>query len=162
MTRFPARSALNVIFPLLVISIFSIVSFAAAVAVNSTTYQGQNGVYFNIAGGFTAASNGFNVIQATASASGQPCAWSNGATCQTALAAGDWEYSATLTMTASAAVTHTYTLTVAWNTGSGYVTLGTLTVTSPATIVAGQTMTFLINTGGTSFTAPAGIVVTVA
>jgi hypothetical protein len=35
-------------------------------------------------------------------------------------------------------------------------------VTSPATVTAGQTMTVLLDTSVTSFSAPAGIVVTVA
>jgi hypothetical protein len=162
MTRFLGHTGLKLMIPLLAISIFSVASFASSVAVTATTYQGQNGVYFNIGGGFTAASNGFNVVQATGTASAQPCTWTSGGTCQTALTAGDWEYSVTLTVTASATASHTYTTTVTWNTGTGYTTLGTLTVTTAATITAGQTMTFLIDTAGTTFSAPAGIVVTVA
>ncbi|MDH2900131.1 MAG: hypothetical protein PXY39_04095 [archaeon] len=148
--------------PLLAISIFSIASFAASVSVTQSTNQAVNGVYYNVAGGFTAASNGFQVVQATGSASTLPCTWSSGGTCQTALTAGDWQYSVTLTINSGATASHTYTLTVQWNTGSGYSTLGTLTVTTPSTITAGQTMTFLIDTAGQSFTAPAGIIITVA
>jgi hypothetical protein len=148
--------------PLLAISVFSIASFAAAVTVTQTTEQAQAGVYFNVIGGFTAASNGFSVVQATAAASGQPCTWANGGTCQTALTAGDWYYSVTLTLNAAATASTTYTVTVTWNTGSGYSTLGTRTVTTLASITAAQTMSFLIDTAGTTFTAPAGIVITVA
>jgi hypothetical protein len=148
--------------PLLAISVFSIASFAAAVTVTQTTEQAQAGVYFNVIGGFTAASNGFSVVQATAAASGQPCTWTNGGTCQTALTAGDWYYSVTLTLNAAASVSTTYTLTVTWNTGAGYSTLGTRTLTTLASITAGQTESFLIDTAGTTFTAPAGIVITVA
>jgi hypothetical protein len=102
------------------------------------------------------------VVQATGAASGQPCTWANAGTCQTALTAGHWYYSVTLTLNAAATASTTYTLTVQWNTGAGYSTLGTLTVTTLASITAGQTMTFLIDTAGTTFTAPAGITITVA
>jgi hypothetical protein len=156
------RLPLKIFLPLLAISIFSIASFAASVSVTQSNNQAVNGVYYNVAGGFTAASNGFQVVQASGSASTLPCTWSSGGTCQTALTAGDWEYSTTLTINAGAATSHTYTLTVQWNTGSGYTTLGTLTVTTPSSITAGQTMTFLIDLGSTSFTAPAGIIITVA
>jgi hypothetical protein len=156
------RLPFKILLPLLAISIFSIASYAASVSVTQSNNQAVNGVYYNVAGGFTAASNGFQVVQASGPASSLPCTWSNGGTCQTALTAGDWEYSVTLTINAGAAASHTYTLTVQWNTGIGYTSLGTLTVTSPSTITAGQTMTFLIDTAGTSFSAPAGIIITVA
>jgi hypothetical protein len=156
------RLPLKIFLPLLAISIFSIASFAASVSVTQSNNQAVNGVYYNVAGGFTAASNGFQVVQAAASASTLPCTWSSGGTCQTALTAGDWEYSVTLTINAGAQTSHTYTMTVQWNTGSGYSTLGSLTVTTPSSITAGQTMTFLIDTGGSSFSAPAGIIITVA
>lgn len=153
---------LKILLPLLAISIFSVASFAASVSVTQSNNQAVNGVYYNVAGGFTAASNGFQVVQATGSASTQPCTWSSGGTCQTALTAGDWEYSVTLTINSGAATSHTYTMSVQWNTGTGYVSLGSLTVATPSSITAGQTMTFLIDTGGSSFSAPAGIVITVA
>jgi hypothetical protein len=156
------RLRLKYMLPLLAISIFSLGSFAASVIVTQTTLQAQNGVYFNVIGGFTGASNGFNVVQATAAASAQPCTWANGGTCATAVTAGRWQYSFTLTLNAAATASTTYTLTVTWNTGAGYSTLGTLTVTTLASITAGQTMTFLLDTGGTTFTAPAGITITVA
>lgn len=156
--RFRSRYLL----PLLAITVFAVASFAAAVTVTTTTEQAQAGVYFNVIGGFTAASNGFSVVQATAASSAQPCTWANGGTCQTAVTAGDWYYSVTLTLNAAASVSTTYTLTVTWNTGAGYSTMGTRTVTTLASITAGQTMTFLIDTAVTTFTAPAGIVITVA
>jgi hypothetical protein len=64
-------------------------------------------------------------------------------------------------MNAGAAASTTYTVTVQWNTGSGYTQMGQLTFTTPSTITAGQTMTFIFNTGGSSFNAPTGIVITV-
>lgn len=160
--KFRNMLSLRILLPLLAISIFSVASFAATVSVSPETYQAQSGVIYNVTGGFTAVSNGFTVVLSTASASTQPCSWTNGGTCQTGLTAGDWDYSVTLTISASAQTSHTYTLTVSWNTGSGYATLGTLTLTTPASITAGQTMTFLLDTAGTSFTAPAGITITVA
>jgi hypothetical protein len=163
MIRVFSGIGLKLLIPLLAISIFSVGSFAASVAVSTNTYQADNGIYYNVGSGFTAASNGFNVVQATGTASSLPCTWTNGGTCQTALTAADWEYSVTLTIAASAATSHTYTMTVTWNTGSGYSTLGSaLTFTTPATITAGQTMTFYLDTGAATFSAPAGIVITVA
>jgi hypothetical protein len=154
---------LKLIVPLIVISLFAVVSFAATVMVTTSTYQSYSGVYFNVVGGFTAASNSFAVVQSAGSASTLPVTWSNGGTVQTALVAGRWYYSLTLTITASASPSTTYTVTVTWNTGSGYGILGSaLTFTTLGTITAGQTMNFLIDTGVTSFNAPAGIIITVA
>lgn len=153
---------LRLLFPILAISILATVSYAVSVTVTNNNYQSDNGVYFNVGTFWTAASNGFVVVPSTSAASAQPCPWANAGTCQTALTAGNWEFSVTLTINAGAATSTTYTMTVKWNTGSGYTTLGTLTVTSPATVTAGQTMTFLFDTGATSITAPAGITVTLA
>ena len=155
---------LKILIPLLAISLLSIVSFAATVSVsNPTASQTVQGIVYNVTGGFTAASNGFQVVQSTATASAQPMTWSNGGTCQTALTVGDWYYSLTLTLASSgASPSHTYTLTVTWNTGSGWTTLGTLTFTTLSSITAGQTMTFVIDTAATTFNAPAGLTITVA
>jgi hypothetical protein len=153
---------LKVMVPILMISVFAVGSFATSVGVTTQSFAGQAGVNYSVTGAFTAASNGFQVVQSTATASTQPCTWANGAVCNTALTAGDWYYAITLTIAASAQTSHTYTTTIQWNTGSGYSTLGTLTFTSPATITPGQTMVFEIDTALTSFSAPAGITVTVA
>lgn len=153
---------LKTLVPILAISLFAVGSFATSVGVTTQSYAGQAGVDYVVTGGFTATSNGFQVVQSATTASTQPCTWSNGGTCNTALTAGDWYYQVTLTISASAAASHTYTVTVQWNTGSGYATLGTLTVTTPATITSGQTMVFQMDTGLTTFSAPAGITVTVA
>lgn len=153
---------LKILLPLLAISLFSVGSFATTVGISQATYQAQNGVSYNVTGGFSAASNGFTVVQSAATASAQPCTWSSGGTCQTALTAGDWEYSLTITINAGAATSHTYTVTVSWNTGSGYTNMGTLTVTTPATITAGQTMDFNIDTAATTFNAPAAVTITIA
>lgn len=153
---------LKLLLPILAVSLISIGSFAANVSVTQTTYQAQSGVYYNIAGGFTAVSNGFTVVQSSGAASAQPYTWSNGGTCQTALTAGNWMYSVTLTITANAVASQTYTYTVSWDTGSGYSTLGQMTFTAPAIIVPSETVIFLIDLGGTSFNAPTGINITVA
>jgi hypothetical protein len=156
------KMPLKVLVPILAISLFAVGSFATSVGVTTQSYAGQAGVNYVVTGGFSAASNGFQVVQATAVASAQPATWTNGGVVNTALTAGDWYYQITLTIAASASVSHTYTVTVQWNTGSGYTTLGSLTFTTPATITPGQTMVFQIDTAGTSFNAPAGITVTVA
>ena len=154
--------SLKILLPILAISLISIGGYAASVNVTQTTYQTQQGVYFNVVGGFTAANNGFSVVQSSGAASAQPFTWANGGTCQTTQTAGHWVYSVTLTITAAASPSTTYTYTVNWNTGSGYTTLGSLTFTTLGTITAGQTVTFLIDTGVTSFNAPVGINITVA
>jgi hypothetical protein len=154
--------SLRIILLLLAISVYSIVSFAASVSITQSNIQAVNGVYYNVTSGFTSDSSGSQVVQASGPASTLPCTWSNGGTCQTAARAGDWQYSVTLMINSGAATSHAYTLSVRLDTGNGYSTLGALTVTTPSSIPAGQTMTFLIDTGGQSFTAPAGIVITVA
>jgi hypothetical protein len=151
----------SILIPVLLILGFSVVSYAATVSVTSVTYQAANGVAFNVTGGFTATSNGFFVAQSAIAASSQPCTWTSGGTCSASVPAGNWYYSITLTINSGAAPSTTYTVTVQWNTGSGYIQMGQLTFTTPATITAGQTMTFIFNTGGSSFNAPTGIVITV-
>ncbi|HUI86175.1 MAG TPA: hypothetical protein VLY21_03365 [Nitrososphaerales archaeon] len=153
---------MKVLLPILAVSLFAVGSFATSVGVTTQSYAGQGGVNYVVTGAFSPASNGFQVVQSTATASTQPCTWSNGATCATALTAGDWYYQVTLTIAASALASHTYTVTVQWNTGAGYLTLGTLTFTTPATISAGQTMIFQMDTATTTFNAPATLTVTVA
>jgi hypothetical protein len=160
-SAFRRRLRLRYLLPLLAIIVFSVVSYAASVTVTTNTYQSVNGVYYNVIGGITAVSNGFLVVQAGA-ATNSPCAWSaTGATCNTALTAGDWYYSVTLTQ-AAGLTTGSHTLTVQWNTGSGYGNMGTGTLTiTIATVNSGYTMTCLIDTGSGTFTAPTGIVITV-
>ena len=153
---------LKLLVPLFVIALFAAYSFASSVNVTTATVQSENGVLFNVNGGFTAVSNGFSVVQSTASASTQPATWTPSGIIQTALAAGHWYYSLTLTIAAAATASTTYTVTVSWNTGTGYTTLGTLQVTSPSTITAGQTMNFYIDTGLTTFSAPTALTITVA
>lgn len=155
--------SIKLLIPLLAIAIFSVYSFAASVAVSTTTVQSQDGVLLNVTGGFTVASNGFLVVQSASTASAQPFTWANGGTCQTALTAGDWYYSFTLTIaTSGAQASHTYTVTVSWNTGSAYQSLGTLQFTTLSTITPGQTMNIYIDTALTSFSAPAAMTITVA
>jgi hypothetical protein len=162
MSSFRNKLPLKVLAPILAISLFAVGSFATSVGVTTQSYAGQAGVNYVVTGAFSPSSNGFQVVQSATTASSQPCPWANAGTCNTALVAGDWYYAVTLTIAASAQTSHTYTVTVQWNTGSGYTTLGSLTLTSPATINAGQTMIFEIDSGLTSFSAPAGITVTVA
>ena len=80
--RFRLRNmlSLKILLPILAISLISIGGYAASVNVTQTTYQTQSGVYYNVVGGFTAASNGFNVVQSSGAASTQPFTWANGDT----------------------------------------------------------------------------------
>ena len=154
---------IRLVLPILLIAMFSVYSFATSVSVTSTTVQSQNGILYDVTGGFTVASNGFSVVQSTSSASTLPVTWSNGGTVKTALSAGHWYYSLTLTINSNAEAITTYTVTVTWNTGSVYSTLGSaLTFTTPGTIVPSQTMNFFFDTGLTSFNAPTAITITVA
>jgi hypothetical protein len=154
---------LKLLIPILAISILAVVSFAANVTINTSNSEAVQGVIYNVAGGFTAATNGFQVTYSAASATTLPATWSNGGTVTTATVVGNWQYSLTLTLNAGASTSHTYTVTVQWNTGSGYSTMGTqLTVTTLSSITPGQTMTFNLNTGVSTFSAPVGIMITVA
>ena len=153
---------LKLLVPILVISMLAVVSFAASVTINTSTYQAVQGVIYNVVGGFTATNNGFAVTYSAATATGS-ATWSDGGTVTTTTVFGNWQYSLNVTINALASPSTPYTVTVTWNTGSGYTTLGTpLTVTTPATIPAGTTMTFVFNTSGNTFNAPAGMLITIA
>lgn len=141
----------------------SIVSFAASASVTSTNSQAVQGVIYNISGGFTASSIGITVTPSAATVTALPATWSNGGTVTTATVAGNWQYSFTVTMNANALPSTTYTVTVQWNTGSGYVAMGSpLTFATSSAINAGDSMTFVLDTGVDTFNAPASIVITVA
>ncbi len=137
--------------------------YATSVSVSTTPiYQAQNGVYYQVTGNLAVGGNGFTVAQSSVTASSSPVAWSSGGTASTAITAGDWVYSVTVTLTSSTQASTTYKLTVTWNTGSGYTQMGQITFTTPSSITAGQSMNFLFDTGTTSFSAPDGIVITIA
>jgi hypothetical protein len=153
---------LKILLPILLISVLSIVSYAASVTTTTSTSQTIQGVLYSVTGGFSAATNGFVVTQSSATATSLPATWSNGGTVTTATVAGNWQYSATVTINAGASPSTTYTVTVQWNTGSGYSTLGSaLTFTTLSSISAGQTMTFVFNTAVTTFNAPAALIITI-
>jgi hypothetical protein len=152
---------LKLLIPILVISMLAIVSFAASVTINTSTYQAVQGVIYNVVGGFTATNNGFAVTYSAATATGS-ATWSDGGTVTTTTVVGNWQYSLNVTINALASPSTPYTVTVTWNTGSGYTTMGTLTFTSPSPVVADQTMTFVFNTADTTFNAPAGMLITIA
>jgi hypothetical protein len=149
------------LFLILGIAALSLTAYAATVSVSTATYQAQNGVYYQVTGNLQVQSNGFFVAQSSSTASSQPCAWSAGGTCTTALTTGDWYYSVTVSLTANTPPSTTYKVTVLWNQGTGYAQMGSLTFTTPSTVQAGQSMTFIFDTGSTIFNAPSGIVITV-
>jgi|ECHhosMinimDraft_1075155.scaffolds.fasta_scaffold06242_1 hypothetical protein len=144
------------------IAILSTVVYASSVSVATSTYQAQSGVYYQVTGNIGAQGLGFTVAQSASTASAQPCMWSSGGVCTTAVTAGDWVYTVMITLENGVTPGDTYTVTVSWDTGSGYVQMGSLTFTAPSTVTAGQTMNFVFDTGSTSFNAPVGIVITVA
>jgi hypothetical protein len=156
------RNNLKLLVLLGAIAAFSVASYATTVSVSSTTYQSQYGVSYNVAGGFTAADQGFAVVPATVAASAQPCTWANNGSCATALTEGHYKYTLTLTLNTVPGSTTTYTVTVKWDQGSGQTQLGQLTVSVPNTAVTTNVMTFKMDTGGTSFTTPLSLDVTVA
>ena len=169
MTAGKRRLRLKYLLALLGIVAFSVVSYAATVSVTSVTYQSVNGVYYNVVGAFSPTSNGFFVSSASSAA--VTCSgtiWAASPTfgpCQGALTAGHWYYSLTLQLTASATASTAYTYTVQWTqNGGAMTTLGTLSITTPSTITAGNGITILLDLGATygpSFTAPAGLTITV-
>jgi len=154
---------LKVLVPILMISVLSLVSYAASVTVTTVNTQSVSGVLYNVAGGFTAANNGFGLTSVAATATTLPAAWTNAGTITMATVAGNWQYSITVTINAGATASTTYSVSVQWSTGgSAYNALGTqLTFTTPASITPGQTMTFIFDSGETDFTAPAGLVITI-
>ncbi|MEM0120914.1 MAG: hypothetical protein QW688_05685 [Thermoprotei archaeon] len=147
-----------------VISLIAAVYAGATVAVTPNTYQAQSGVYYVVTGNIGVEGQGFSVaIANNPPSTPSPCSWSNGGTCTTAITAGDWVYTVQVTLTPNTQPGKTYTVTVSWNTGSGYTTMGSLqfTTPSPPTNTADQSMTFVFDTGTSSFNAPLGIVITV-
>jgi hypothetical protein len=154
---------LKILIPILLISMLSLVSYAASVTSTTVSTQTISGVLYNVAGGFTATNNGFGLTANAATATTLPATWTNGALVTMATVAGNWQYSVTVTINAGASPSTTYTVSVQWSTGGGaYNAIGTgLTFTTPSTINSGQTMTFIFDTGVTTFTAPAGLVITI-
>lgn len=147
---------------LAIIAALSVASYAATVNVTTTTYQAQYGISYNITGNFGATDQGFQTVATTQGASTQPCSWTSGGNCKTALTIGHFHYQLMLNLVNVPAVATTYSVIVEWNQGSTLVTMGTLTVSVPSTATAGQTMTFQFDTGGSTFTYPLSIDVTVA
>jgi hypothetical protein len=148
--------------PILAISIFAVSSYAANVSVETVSYAGQGGVNFIVSNGFTVANSGFHVAQASDAGSSLPASWVDDTVANTALTAGNWYYEVTLTLGAAAAIDHTYTVTVQWNTGSGYTSLTPITFTTAHSIVPNESMTFRMDTEVTSFSAPTAVTVVVA
>ena len=147
---------------LILVSLMVVTSYATSVTITSTTYSGQQGVVYQVTGAFTASSNGFATAGAAVAASIQPCPWSNGGTCTTAIIAGHFYYGIVLTLNTVPTATTTYTVSIYWSqNGGARALMGSLTVSVPTTAVIGQTMTFNFDTAGTSINAPVSIDVTV-
>jgi len=153
---------LKILIPILLISVLSIVAFAASASISPTVaYQGVQGIQYNVAGGLSAANAGFLVTQTAATASPANAPWSTGSTLTTATVVGDWEYHLTVTTNTGCPASTQYTAVVQWNTGSGYSTIGSISFTTPSTISNGAQMTFVFNTGVNTFNAPVAITVTI-
>ncbi|MEM3860552.1 MAG: hypothetical protein QW478_14345 [Candidatus Micrarchaeaceae archaeon] len=153
---------------LVVVGVVATMAVATTVSVTTTTYQTENGVQYIVTGFITAASNGFEVAPNTLTGNTTPVAWTAGGYANTAVTKGDWVYSVTLTIGTSTPASATYTLTVKWIQGSstsnqptGIGPTYSIEFTTPSSITASSSMTFLFDTGSTSFTAPAGIIITV-
>ncbi len=152
-----SKLSIKVLLPLLLISMFSVASFAATVGVTTSTLQSQSGVYYVVYGGFTATSNGFFVVTNSGAATASPT-WATGTTAQTALTAGDWFFSVSLAP-AAGLFGSSHVITVSWSAGTTYTALATITFTNSSTIAG--SMTFLFDMQASSFTAPTGIVISV-
>ena len=161
-----AALSMKAIIALVLVGAVSTMAVASTVAVGTTTYQTESGVQYNVTGYITAKSIGFEVAPNAVAASSP--AWATGAVANTALLAGDWVYSVNLTLTSNTVASTTYTLEVQWIQGTSTTNLPTgigptdiISFTTPAKITSGSTMTFLFDTGSSSFSAPAGIIITV-
>jgi len=152
---------LRIIIPILLVSVISAVSFAASATISSSSYQGVQGVQYNVVGGLSAANAGFVVTQSAATASPANAPWSANGVLTTATVVGNWQYQLTITTNTGCPTSTAYTATVQWNTGSGYTTMGTISFTTPSTFTNGATMTFIFNTAVTTFNAPVAITVTI-
>jgi len=154
---------LKILIPILLIATLSLVSYAASITATTVNTQTISGVLYNVAGGFTATNNGFGLTAVAATATTLPYAWTPNGVVTMATVAGDWQYTVTVTINAGAAASTQYTVSVEWSTGgSPYTAIGTgLSFTTPSTISSGETMTFTFNTGLNTFTAPAGLVITI-
>lgn len=142
----------------------SVSAFAASVTITTTNAAGYQGVYVQDNGYYSVTATNFYVVEAAATATTQPMAWTSGGTAYVdALVAGDWDITFTLTINAGGLTSHTYTITVSSTSATGAITqLYTFQFTSPATITAGQTMTIIWDTGATTWTAPEALTVTIA
>ena len=142
----------------------SVSAFATTVTITNTNNAGYQGVYVQDNGFYSVTNTNFYVVEAAQAATGQPLAWTSGATGYVnALVAGDWDITFTLTINAGGLLSHTYTITVVSTAAAGTTTtLYTFTFTSPAAITAGQTMTLIWDTGATTWTAPYALTVTIA
>ena len=161
-----AALSLKSIIALVLVAAVSTMAVASTVAVGTTTYQTQSGVQYNVSGYITAVSNGFEVAPNTVAANNP--AWTSGSVSHTALTAGDWVYSVNITLTSNTATSTSYTIEVQWiqgntktNLTTGIGPTDTIIFTTPASAPSGQYMTFLFDTGSSSFSAPAGIIITV-
>jgi hypothetical protein len=163
-----------VLVAVLIVAIVALGAFATTFGLSSQSFLGESNTTYDLVAAFTPGNDGFRMVTNTVAASPQPCAWSSGGTCSTALTKGDFYYQVTLTLTASAQPSQSYTLSVQENTGTGYdigtlaqspgvgyATLGTLTLTTPATIIPGQVMSFQVDTPVVEYNAPVGMIITV-
>jgi hypothetical protein len=147
---------------LILVSLMAVTSYATSVTISSTSYSGVQGVLYQVTGAFTVSSNGFATAGTAVAASAQPCPWSNGDTCTTAIAVGHFYYGIVLTLNTVPASTTTYTVNIYWSQNGGPRDLmGSLTVSVPTTAVSGQTMTLIFDTAGAAINAPIGIDVVV-
>ncbi|MEM3191523.1 MAG: hypothetical protein QW735_03690 [archaeon] len=149
---------------LVVIGIIATMAVATTVSVSTVTLQSENGVQYVVTGNFIAKSLGFEVMPEAVSSSSS-VTWTSGGEANTAINAGDWVYVVQLTLVVVPSAATTYTINVQWIQGitGTYLneTMGSIAFSVPTTATAGTTMDFLFDTGSSTFTAPAGITITV-
>ena len=146
-----------------VIAILLVHSYASNVSVTTVALQDQYGLTFGINSAFTAIDQGFSNTTLTQTASTQPCLWTNGTSCNTALTLAHLAFSLALYLETPPSMPTNYTITVSWSQNGGpSLQMGQLTVPVSALALAGEQMTFEYDTGGSSITSPMSIHVAVA
>jgi hypothetical protein len=155
---------------LLLILVTSVGAYAATVSITTLTVQGEQGVYLNDNNFYTVAvpsissvATLYQVAQSAQTVTGANPVWAASSSWYTsAVTAGHWVLTFTLTVATAPPVSTAYTITVMTNTGSGYTSLFTFQFTSAATGAANTgTVTVYYDVGAT-FTAPQSVMITVA
>jgi len=155
---------------LLLIIVASIGAYAASVGITSVTVQGEQGVYLNDNGFYTIAvpsiSSVATLYQVALSAqtvtAANPTWAASSSWYVTAVTAGHWVMSFTVTVATAPPLSTAYTITVMTNTGTGYTQLFAFGFTTAATGAANTGTVTVYYDAGATFTDPQSVIIQVA